>query len=79
MAGGPELDLMLFKAGRRYGIEVKRSDAPRRTTSMASALDDFGLEQLAVIYPGDRRFEIDRRIVAVPATDVAKASWRTFF
>ena len=63
----------------RYGIEVMRADAPRRTPSMASALDDLGLEALAVIYPGHRRFEIDRRIVAVPAAEVSKASWRTFF
>jgi uncharacterized protein len=77
--GGAELDLLLFKSGRRYGIEVKRTDAPRRTPSMASALADLGLEALAVIYPGDRRFEIDRRIVAVPAKEVSKASWRTFF
>ncbi len=77
--GGAELDLLLFKSGRRYGIEVKRADAPRRTPSMASAFDDLGLEALAVIYPGDRRFEIDRRVVAVPAAELSTASWRTLF
>jgi uncharacterized protein len=76
---GAELDLLLFKSGRRYGVEVKRTDAPRRTPSMTSALDDLGLEALAVVHPGDRRFDVDRRIVAVPATDVSTASWRTFF
>jgi hypothetical protein len=46
---------------------------------MASAFDDLGLEALAVIYPGDRRFEIDRRVVAVPAAELSTASWRTLF
>jgi predicted AAA+ superfamily ATPase len=76
---GAELDLLLFKSGRRYGIEVKRADAPRRTPSMVSAMSDLGLEALAVVYPGARRYNIDRRIVAVPATEVSKASWPTFF
>lgn len=76
---GAELDLLLFKSGRRYGIEVKRADAPGSTPSIASAMKDLGLEALAVVYPGARRYDIGRRIVAVPAMDVAKASWRSFF
>jgi len=27
---GAELDLLLFKDGRRFGVEIKRADAPRR-------------------------------------------------
>jgi uncharacterized protein len=77
--GGAELDLLLFKGGRRYGIEVKRSDAPGRTSSMASAMADLRLESLAVIYPGPRRYDIGPRMVAVPAEEIADASWRTLF
>src|ERR1700691_6201274 len=32
--GGAEIDLLLFKAGRRIGVECKRADAPRFTPSM---------------------------------------------
>ena len=49
---GAELDLLLFKGGRRYGVEVKRQDAPRLTPSMRVALEDLGLTRLTVLYPG---------------------------
>ena len=39
---GAELDLLLFKNGRRIGVECKRADAPRLTPSMRVALS--GLE-----------------------------------
>lgn len=46
---------------------------------MRSALGDLGLERLAVVYPGTRRYAIDRRVVAVPVDDVATARWPSFF
>ncbi len=64
---GAELDLLLFKQGRRVGVEIKRVDAPRRTRSMTIAVDDLRLEALYVVYPGDTRYVIDDRITAVPA------------
>lgn len=77
--GGAELDLLLFVRGRRFGIEVKRTDAPARTPSMASAMTDLKLEAMAVVYPGTRRYDIAPRIVAVPAGELAAISWRTLF
>ena len=53
---GAELDLLLFKDGRRLGVECKRVDAPTLTPSMRIALDDLKLDRLIVIYPGDRRY-----------------------
>ncbi len=64
---GAELDLLLMTGGRRVGVEVKRVDAPRRTRSMAVALDDLRLDALWVVYPGDVRYAIDERITALPA------------
>ena len=64
---GAELDLLLMTGGRRVGVEVKRVDAPRRTRSMAVALDDLRLDGLWVVYPGDARYAIDERITALPA------------
>ena len=64
---GAELDLLLLRRGRRVGVEIKRVDAPRRTRSMAVAVDDLRLDALYVVYPGEARYVIGERITAVPA------------
>lgn len=69
--GGAELDLLFFKDGRRMGVEVKRVDAPRLTTSMRVALEDLALDRLAIVYPGERRFHLAENVEIVPATDLA--------
>lgn len=66
---GAELDLLLLRGGRRVGVEIKRVDAPRRTRSMAVAVDDLRLDALYVVYPGDTRYAVDERITAVPAAE----------
>ncbi|MGQ0834889.1 MAG: ATP-binding protein [Gammaproteobacteria bacterium] len=68
---GAELDLLLFKGGRRLGIEIKRADAPTITPSMRIALTDLRLEQLIVLYPGSRTYELDRRVHVVPLDHLA--------
>ena len=64
--GGAELDLLLFKDGRRVGVEVKRNDAPGMTPSIAAALHDLRLDALYVVYPGQRRYTVADRVEAVP-------------
>jgi uncharacterized protein len=49
---GAELDLLVMVHGRRVGFEVKYSDAPRFTKSMAIARHDLKLDDLFVVYPG---------------------------
>ena len=71
---GAELDLLLLTQGRRVGVEIKRIDAPRRTRSMAVAVNDLRLDALYVVYPGDTRYAIDDRITAVPAGPPFSAS-----
>lgn len=68
---GAELDLMFFHRGRRYGIEVKLSEAPTVTRSMRVAISDLGLEQLWVIYPGNTRYQADDRIAVLPVAEIA--------
>lgn len=63
---GAELDLLLFKNGRRFGVEIKRADAPRLTPSMRTALEDLRLDRLMVIYPGDQRYPLAGRVEVVP-------------
>ena len=68
---GAELDLLLIKNGRRLGVECKRLDAQRLTSSMRIALDDLALDHLTVIYPGDRPYPLADRVSVVPLTAIA--------
>jgi predicted AAA+ superfamily ATPase len=69
---GAEIDLLLFKGGRRIGVEIKRADAPRLTPSMRSALTDLNLDRLLVIYPGDRSYGLAENIEVIPASLLAE-------
>ena len=68
---GAELDLLLFSRGRRFGIEIKRADAPAITPSMRIALADLRLDHLTVIYPGPGIFELAERVSVVPLAALA--------
>lgn len=63
---GAELDLLAIRGGRRFGVECKRTDAPRLTPSMRIAMRDLGLNRLWVLYPGERRYPLADRVEAVP-------------
>lgn len=63
---GAELDLLLFKDGKRIGVECKRSDAPALTPSMRIALADLHLDRLHVVYPGTRRYVLAKNVEVVP-------------
>jgi predicted AAA+ superfamily ATPase len=69
---GAEVDLLLRRGDRLYGVEVKRVDAPRITPSIRIALQDLQLERIAVIYPGERRYALDDRVEAVPLDTLAE-------
>lgn len=72
---GAELDLLLLKDGRRFGVEIKRTDAPALTPSMRIALDDLRLEHLIMLYPGVRRYPLSAHVTAVPLAEFATSSW----
>lgn len=71
--GGAEIDLVLFKNGRRIGVECKRADAPTLTRSMHVALDDLKLDQLIIVYPGARRYTIAKGVEVVPLAELVNA------
>jgi len=73
---GAEIDLLMFRGSRRVGVEIKRSDAPSLTPSMRIALDDLRLDKLWVVYPGEQRFDLTKRVTAIPF-DKAVAMKRT--
>ena len=68
---GAEIDLLLRRRGRLFGVECKRIDAPRMTPSIRVALEDLVLERVAVVYPGSRRYPIAENVEAVPLTELA--------
>jgi hypothetical protein len=68
---GAEMDLVLRRGERLLGIECKRADAPKVTPSIRVALEDLGLDQVVVFYPGERRYRIAEQVEAVPATELA--------
>ena len=72
---GADLDLLLFKNGRRLGIEIKRADAPTLTPSMR----DLKLEQLIVLYPGSQAYELEPRVRVLPIRALAGATVEALF
>jgi hypothetical protein len=63
---GAELDLLLFRGGRRYGIEFKASDAPAMTKSLRIALQDLRLHKAWIVYPGAASYRVDERVEVTP-------------
>ncbi len=70
---GAELDLFLFKEGRRIGVECKRADAPVLTTSMRVALTDLKLDRLCVLYPGDKTYSLAKKVEVIPLAKFVNA------
>lgn len=67
---GAEIDLILRKNGKMFGVECKRTDAPGMTPSIRIALDDLKLEGIAVVYPGVKRFPIASGVEAIPLCEI---------
>ncbi len=68
---GAEIDLLIFKDGKRLGFEMKYTDAPRTSKSMRIAIEDLKLDILNIVYPGRKSYPIDRDISALSILDVA--------
>jgi predicted AAA+ superfamily ATPase len=67
---GAELDLLVVRGGRRYGFEMKRTEAPSITRSMRSALEDLELTRLDVVHAGAETFPLEKRVRALAAADL---------
>ncbi|MCS7337402.1 MAG: ATP-binding protein [Verrucomicrobiae bacterium] len=67
--GGAELDLMLIRGGKRYGVEFKCADAPGMTKSLHIAMDDLGLERVWIVYPGQAQYDLAPRVRVCPLLD----------
>ncbi len=71
---GAEIDLILRRGDRLFGVECKRSDAPKMSPSLRIAAAELGLERISVLYPGDRRYPLSDTVEAVPLATLATGS-----
>ena len=67
---GAEIDLLVVAGHRRYGFEVKRTEAPRLTASMRSAMETLDLQRLDVVHAGRRLYNLAPRVRALPAAQL---------
>ena len=69
---GAELDVLFFRNGRSYGIEIKFKEAPKVTKSMNIAIETLGLTHLWVVYPGMHIYPASDKITMLPLSEIAQ-------
>ena len=76
-AAGTELDLVVELGGRKLGIEIKFSSAPKPLKGFWQALQDLQLSTAWVVAPVPRRYPLAPGVDVVPVWDVAAlvAGW----
>ena len=67
---GAELDLLVMSGGHRLGFEVKRTEAPRVTRSMRSAIEALGLSKLFVVHAGTHSYRMASSVRALSAAQL---------
>jgi predicted AAA+ superfamily ATPase len=69
---GAEIDLLLTVGGKRIGIEVKYTDAPRATRSLRVAIEDLKLARAYVVHPGTARYELGDGAEAIGLSELLR-------
>lgn len=67
-----ELDLLVFKNGKRIGYEVKYSDVPKFSASMKIVLEDLKLDQLIIVVPKTKKYELIPKVSVCSLAEVIK-------
>lgn len=75
---GAEIDLVLRSGDRLRAVECKRADAPKITPSIRIALQDLGLDRVAVVYPGEKRYPLADNVEVVPLSELAAGAGALF-
>lgn len=68
---GAEVDLIWQHQGKSWAVEFKYMDAPKKSLSMQSALEDLGLAHLWVVYPGSRKYRLADKITVLPLSNIS--------
>lgn len=64
-----ELDLLIIKNGKKYGFEFKYSDNIQINGSMKAAIEYLKLDELTIIYPGNKNYRLSEKIKACGLTE----------
>lgn len=74
---GDEMDLVVERAGRRFGFEFKASASPGATASMHLVMRDLELSRVFVVFPGERGYRLADQIQAVAVRELLglKGNW----
>lgn len=67
---GAELDLLLIRGTKRYGVEVKHADAPGMTKSIAIATQDLSLDRVTIVAPVRHAYEAADTVRVVPLEEI---------
>lgn len=67
---GAELDLLIVRGRHKIGFEIKRTSAPKMTSSMHSAKSDLKLTRLHVIHAGAHTFDLSPGVQALSSMDL---------
>lgn len=67
---GVEVDLYWQDKGKKMGAEFKYIDAPKTTKSMHQAIADLDLDELWVVYPGNKKYQLTEKIWVVPLVEI---------
>lgn len=65
-AAGAEMDLVVTTGGKRFGYEIKLSDAPRMTKGFWHACEDLGVERAYVVAPVLEPYPLAENVMVVP-------------
>ncbi|MDA3961721.1 MAG: ATP-binding protein [Planctomycetota bacterium] len=68
---GAEVDLVLRRGSKLYGVEIKRRDAPTITPSIRHGLADLGLQEVVVVYPGEKAYPLSEQVRVLPFAHLA--------
>lgn len=58
-----EIDLFTINNGKRIAYEFKFTDSPKITKSMRIAMEDLKLDKIYVLYPGNKKYQIEDKII----------------
>ncbi|HMS88204.1 MAG TPA: ATP-binding protein [Acidimicrobiales bacterium] len=67
---GAEIDLVLHQRTERIGVEVKRTDSPRLTPSIRTAIGDLDLARVVVVHAGTDRYPLAADVEAIGAAEL---------
>lgn len=69
-----ELDLLLFRNGKRLGFEIKYADAPRLSPAHRLVMEHLRLDALTLVCPGQMDYPLENR---VRVTGLARVTFDT--